>query len=325
MRIGIIGAGNIASKVAPTLLQMPEAECYAIASRDIRKAEAFRDRFGFEKAYGSYEEMLADEKTEFVYIATPHSHHARHMRLCIRYKKPFLCEKSFTMNAGEAAAVLKEAEEAGVFAADALWTRYMPSRGIIKAAVESGIVGEIKALTANLSAPVSFRERLVDPALCGGALLDVGIYPVNFALMAFGEEPERVETSCVFTERGVDAFNTVTLYYKDGRMASCVSGMLARSDRRGVFYGTKGYIEVDNVNNPGSVKAYGMNDELLTDYPLPPVISGYEYEFRECFAAIRDGLLEPPSLPHERTVAVMKLLDGIRAKWGLKYPMERDA
>lgn len=322
MKLAILGAGRIADKVSDTLKKMPEIECYAVASRELSRAQAFAEKHGYVKAYGSYEEMLRDPAVELVYICTPHSHHAEHMRMCIRYKKPMICEKAFTCNAKEAKEVIREAEEAGVFCAEAIWTRYMPSRALIREIAESGIVGKITSLSANLFYPVCDKPRILDPKLCGGALLDVGVYTLNFAVMCFGEDIERIETNCAFGPTGVDLTNSMTLYYKDGRTAFLTSGVLARSDRQGVLMGENGYILVENVNAPCAVRCYDREDNLIKEVLCPPEFSGYEYEFTECVRSVEAGLLMPPSMPHKDTVCIMELMDKCRERWGLKYPME---
>ena len=280
MKIGILGAGNIAGILAKTMAQMPEAECYAIAARSLDRAEDFRNKYGFQKAYGSYEEMLQDEQVELVYIATPHSHHYEHMKLCISYGKPILCEKAFTMNSVQAKEIVKLAKEKGIYVAEAIWTRYMPSRQIINEVIESGILGQVSMLTANLSYDIDSKERIIRPELAGGALLDVGVYTLNFALMHFGNKIDKVESSVMKTQTGVDGMETITLFYQDGRMASLTAGIYGRSDRKGIIYGEKGYLIVENINNPQSVRVYDTDDKLIREYELPEQISGYEYEIR---------------------------------------------
>ncbi len=323
MKIGILGCGSIARTIAATLTKMEEAGCYAVSSRTAEKAEAFAREYGFEKAYGSYEEMLRDPAVELVYIATPHSHHALWMAEAIRCGKPVLCEKAFTVNAKEAAQIRELAHSRGVFAAEAIWTRYMPSRAIIDEMLQSGIIGEVTALSANLSYPVFHRERLREPRLAGGALLDVGVYGINFALMHFGSAIERIESSVQMTETGVDGMESITLFYKNGRMAQIFAGILARSDRQGIFYGDRGYIVVENINNPRSVSAYDTGDRLLRKVTVPAQISGYEYEFLECMQAVREGRTESASMPLAESVHMMEVMDSIRAQWGLVYPMEK--
>lgn len=322
MKVGILGAGNIASTVSKTLIRTPGIECYAVGSRNEEKARAFAEAHSFEKAYGSYDALLSDPQVELVYIATPHSHHAACMLAAMEKGKAVLSEKAFTVNAEQAKKVMEYSRTHGVFAAEAIWPRYMPSRAVIQKTIESGIVGRIRALTANLCYPVSGNARMSDPMLAGGALLDVGVYGVNFALMHFGTDIERIETSVKMTGRGVDEMETITFFYRDGRMASITAGMTMRSDRKGIFYGEKGYIVVENINNPQSVSVYDTNDVLLSHVDTPSGITGYEYEFLECAEMLRQGKTESVSMPLAESVKMMEILDAIRAKWGMVYPME---
>lgn len=322
MNIAILGAGGIARTFANTINHTEGAVAYAIAARDIERAKAFCEEFSFEKAYGSYEEMLQDEAVELVYIATPHSHHFEHMKLCIQYGKPVLCEKAFTINETQAREILSLAKEKKVFVAEAIWTRYMPSRKIINDLLASGVIGEVKTMTANLSYVISDKERLIRPELAGGALLDVGIYCLNFAFMHFGKEIDRIESSVFMTETGVDGQETITIFYKNGKMAALTSGIYGRSDRRGVFYGDKGYMVIDNINNPRKISIYDVDDCLLQTMEMPEQFNGYEYELLEAMKSVEAGKLEPESMPHEETIYCLSKMDEIRALWGMKYPME---
>ena len=323
MKVGILGAGSIAGTVAATLKEMDHICCFAVAARDLGRAQAFAAEYGFEKAYGSYEEMLRDPDVELVYVATPHSHHYEHMKLCIDYGKPILCEKAFTMNADQARKIWAYAREKGVYIAEAIWTRYMPSRKMINDVLESGVIGKANTLTANLSYPISHKARIMQPELAGGALLDIGIYGLNFALMHFGDEIESIETSVQFTDTGVDAMETITIFYADGRMAVLTHSIYARSDRKGIIHGDKGYVVVENINNPQSISVYDVNDCLIAHYDVPKQISGYEYEFIEAAERIRAGECESNSMPMDTTVSVMELMDSIRASWGMVYPQEK--
>lgn len=322
MKIGILGAGHIAGTLAETMGQMPEVECYAVAAREIGRAEDFCKKYGFTKAYGSYEEMLNDEQVELVYVATPHSHHYEHMKLCIMHGKSVLCEKAFTMNSAQAKEIARLAQEKGVYVTEAIWTRYMPSRQIINDAIASGLLGQVSMLTANLSYDIDTKERIVRPELAGGALLDVGVYALNFALMHFGNEIAKVESSVMKTQTGVDGMETITLSYQDGRMASLTAGIYGRSDRKGIVYGEKGYLVVENINNPQSVRIYDANDELVKEYEVPEQISGYEYEIRECIEQIKKGATESLSMPLQTSIEVMEMMDGLRKQWGIQYPGE---
>lgn len=322
-KIGILGAGHIAATLADTMAKMPEAECYAVASRSYERAKSFAQEHGFEKAYGCYEELVQDPGVELIYIATPHSHHYAHMKLCIEHGKPVLCEKAFTMNGGQAERIRRLAVEKKVFAAEAMWTRYMPSRRLIEELLDSGVIGRVYALTANLSYVINHKERLMKPELAGGALLDVGVYGLNFALMFSGTDVERMESSVQMTETGVDGMETITLFYADGRMAVITAGLYARSDRQGVFYGDKGYMIVENINNPQSVSVYDLSDKLVKCVKVPAQISGYEYELRECMEAVRQGRTEAASMPLKDSVEIMHRMDDLRSSWGLVFPQER--
>ena len=322
MKIGILGAGKISHSVVPAMIALEEIECYAVASRDCEKARAFAQQYGFQKAYGSYEEMLRDPEVELVYVATPHSHHYEHMMLCMEHGKAVLCEKAFTMNAKQAAKIKEYANEHGIFAAEAIWPRYMPSRKIIDDVIASGIIGKVNTLTANLSYVIHQVPRIYEPALAGGALLDIGVYGINFALMHFGTDIERVESSVQMTSTGVDAMETITIFYKDGRMAVLTHSIYARSDRKGIIHGDLGYIVVENINNPQSVSVYDVNDQLIASYPVPDQINGYEYQFAECARALKEGRTESWSMPLADSVYMMKLMDSLRAQWGMVYPQE---
>lgn len=324
MKLGIIGAGNISAVTAPTMAALPEIECAAVASRSLQKAEDFAQKHGFAKAYGSYEALLRDPEIELVYIATPHSHHYEHMMLALEHGKHILCEKAFTLNAAQAKKVRDCAARRGLYVAEAIWPRYMPSRTIIDRVLASGVIGRPNILTANLSYVIHQNRRIVDPALAGGALLDVGVYGLNFVLMHFGTEIERVESSVRMTETGVDGMETITIFYKDGRMAVLTHGIYARSDRKGIIYGDKGYLVVENINNPRSVSVFDLRDRLIETHEIPPQISGYEYEFAEAVRCIRAGKTESDSMPLAHTVQVMELMDHIRRRWGLVYPQEKE-
>ncbi|MBQ8823312.1 MAG: Gfo/Idh/MocA family oxidoreductase [Lachnospiraceae bacterium] len=323
MKIGVLGTGGIVKSVTKTLKQMKDVECYAIASRTLERAEEAAKEYGYAKAYGSYEELVQDPAVELVYIGTPHSRHFDDMKLCVENGKPVLCEKAFTMNGQQAREIARLSEEKGVFVAEAIWTRYMPSRKLIQDTLDSGIIGKVSTLTANLSYTISQNYRIVAPELAGGALLDVGVYGLNFAIMHFGEEIERIESSVQFTDTGVDGMESITLFFKDGRMAVLTHGIYSRSDRKGIFYGDKGYMVVENINNPQSISVFDQGDNLVKRIDVPKQISGYEYQFEECMKQIQLGETQSISMPLEDSVFVMDVMDSLRKQWGLVYPQEK--
>ncbi len=336
MKFAILAPGKIAESMAQTWKGLKEAlveeteqyaralgvdtsniELYAVASRSMERAQSFADKWGFERAYGSYEEMLEDEVVDLVYVASPHSHHYAHTRMCLEHGKHILLEKAFTVNANQAEELISLAREKGVLLAEAIWTRYMPSRKMIDEIVESGVIGEPVSLMANLGYPMRYKERLCKPELAGGALLDVGVYPINFAMMVFKNAVENVVTTAVMSPEGVDWTNSITLTFEGGRMAVLHSSMLSPMDRLGTIYGEKGYMEVININNCEEIRVYDNEHNRIACRKVPRQINGYEYEVLACMKAIRDGAVECEAMPHSETLKVMHLMDEIREQWNL--------
>lgn len=248
MKIGILGAGGIAATMAETLKGMKQAgddvELYAVGARDAGRASKLANEYGFEKSYGSYEELVADPQLELVYIATPHSHHCEHTKLCLTHGKHVLCEKAFAANTAQAEEMIKMAEEKKLLLTEAIWTRYMPMRRTIDEVAASGVIGKITSLSANLGYVIHQVERIMDPALAGGALLDLTVYPINFALMVFGDQITATDAMCVKTPTGVDGQDTVVFTYADGRMANLYTTIYAQTDRRGIINGDRGFIQI---------------------------------------------------------------------------------
>jgi predicted dehydrogenase len=322
MKFGILAPGNIAGKMAEAVSGIPEVERYAVASRDAERAKAFADKWNFEKAYGSYEEMLKLPELELVYVASPHSLHYTHAKTCILHGKNVLVEKPFTINAKQAEELIALAKEKGVFLAEALWTRYMPSRFMLEKLLSEKTIGEVTSLTANLGYELSGKDRLQNPELGGGALLDLGIYPINFARMVFREDVEKIQSEAVLSPRGIDWMNSITLTFGSGKMAVLHSNMLSKTDRRGMIYGTEGYLEVVNINNCEEIRVFNREDVLQQCIKVPEQINGYEYEVLSCIKALKEGITECPEMPLSETLKIMKLMDEIRAQWGMRYPCE---
>lgn len=326
MNFAILGAGHVAEKISRTINLLrksgnDEVSLYAVASRNIEKAKAFAEKYQIQNAYGSYEELVSDPRVDLVYIATPHPFHAEHARLAIDHGRNVLCEKPFTVNAKEAREIFQLAKEHDVLITEAIWTRYQPMRRIIREKVFSGVIGDPVLISANLCYDMIKKDRIAKAALAGGALLDVGIYTLNFAEMIFGR-PDHVEASSVRSEQGIDLTSSYDLSWKDGKMAVLHSSALCPSDRRGMIAGTKGYITVDNINNPEALHVFNSDHEEIETIPAPEQATGYEYEILEAMQCIRDGKKECPSMPHEETVHILELMDQIRAQLGIRYPFE---
>lgn len=268
-------------------------------------------------------ELIQDEDIDLVYIAVPHNEHYRIAKLCIENKKNVLCEKPFTVNAEETKDLLALAKENNVLITEAIWTRYMPSRKLINDVIASGIIGQVHSIQANLGYPLKDVKRMISPELAGGALLDVGVYTVNFALMVFGNDIKDIFAKAVMSDKGVDLTDSITVTWNDGKMAVLHASMMTPTDRCGFIYGEKGYICVTNINNPEAIKIYNVEHNLIKEVEIPKQVTGYEYEVLACAKAIDKNELECEAMPHKETIFVMEILDKIRNQWNMKYPFEK--
>lgn len=319
-KVGIIGAGHIAEKMATTLHGMEGVEAYAVAARQMEKAQDFASRRGFTKAYGSYEALADDQDVDLIYVATPHSLHYSHVKMCLEKGRPVLCEKAFMSNAREAADVIRLSEEKGVFLAEAIWTRYLPFRQTVRRLIDGGAIGRTSLLTAHLGYPVTHKERIMKPELGGGALLDLGVYAINFALMNFGNDIRKISSCCVKSETGIDLQDSITFEYTDGRMAQLMATACCANDRQGIINGEKGYIVLDNINNPLKADIYSSDHILVDTQYAPQQITGFEYQVQACIDAISDGRTETEFMPHSESLEVMKIMDSLRKEWGVTFP-----
>ena len=267
MRLGILGAGWIAQKMAEALKDKPHGgECHAIGSRSLDKAQAFARTNGIPKAYGSYEELVKDPDIDLIYIATPHSPHSPHTRLAIENGKPCLVEKAFTANTREAEALIDLARSKNLFITEAIWTRYMPLSMKVKELMDSGIIGEPRLLTATLCYMMEDKERILRPELCGGALLDLGVYSLNFARMYFGKDIIRTVSNCQIGPTGVDLQECISLSYRDGRMANLQAGALCLNDRyrvtRALFGNSRKALD-DALDRASRMESYEEAEEYF--------------------------------------------------------------
>jgi len=322
MRIGIIGAGWIAEKAAITLNGLANCEAYAIASRSIEKAETFAKQWEMKKAYGSYAELITDPDVDLVYVATPHSHHYDVTREALLANKPCLVEKAFMANYRQAKEIVDLSRERGVFLAEAIWTRYQPAVKMVRDLISSGRIGTPRLVTATLGYSMGDKPRIMRPDLCGGALLDLGVYALNFVRMFFDADIVSMESQCVKSQTGMDLTNAMSLVLSDGVLCNLQSSAACVGDNIGVIAGTDGNLIIDNINNPQKITVNTHDREFVEDIHVPKQITGYEYQFVACCQALIDGLLEPREMPLEETLYIMELMDGFREKWGVKYPMD---
>ena len=323
-KVGIVGAGWIAQKAAITLNGLPGLRCYAIASRSGEKARDFAARWGVEKAYGSYSAMLEDPDVDLVYVATPHSHHFDITCEALEKGYPCLVEKAFMANRKQAQAVVDLSRERKVFLAEAIWTRYQPAVEMVRKVIREGRIGEPRLITATLGYSMGDKERIMRADLCGGALLDLGVYALNFVRMFCDRPIVSIGSQCVKSDTGMDLSDAISIVLEGGVLANVQSSACCVGDNIGVIAGTEGNLIIDNINNPQTIRVNGPDRVFREELKVPPQITGYEYQFLACRDAMAQGLLEPPQMPLEETLYIMELRDGLRAEWGVRYPMDED-
>lgn len=319
LRFGLLGAGHIAGKMGKTLAFLAKEGCvetYAVASRDLAKSEKLRAEHGFAKAFGSYEEMLADGNVDAVYVATPNSLHASQVKMCLAAGKHVLCEKPFTLKTSEAAELFAEAKSRGLFLMEALWTRFMPAVGLIRDVIASGEIGEPRFLNGIFALDLAWKDRVTDPKLGGGALLDLGIYPINFADMFFGLAGAEVSSAAVLSPEGVDDQSVITLKYPDGRMASLSTSMTAAYGTTSRIAGTKGCIDMPMLTTCQEFTVKVGRDGAERKVACPFDCNGYEYEVRAMAEAIRQGRTECNEMPPSKTLEITAFMEKLRAGWG---------
>nr|WP_297706657.1 Gfo/Idh/MocA family oxidoreductase [uncultured Butyrivibrio sp.] len=321
-KIAIMGTGKIASIMADTIKSTKGVVCYAVGSRNQETANKFASEYGIKKAYGSYAELVSDPKVDLVYVATPHSEHYENVKLALSAGKNVICEKAFMLNERQAKEIFEYAESKKLFVTEAMWTRYMPMRAKLNEVIGSNVIGEPTMLTANLGYNISAKDRINLPELGGGALLDLGVYTLNFASMVFGNDVTDIASICTFNNLGMDMQDSITLRYKDGKMAVLNATALGLSDRSGVIYGSKGYIVVDNINNIDAITVYDNEYKKIANYKRPRQITGYEYEIEACVKALDEGWLECPEMPHSETLKMLNMMDFIRKSNNIKFPGE---
>ena len=324
MRVGIIGTGWIAEKAAITLNGLKECEAFAVGSRKQDTADAFAKKWNIKRAYGSYSELIADPDVDLVYVGTPHSHHFDVTRDALLAGKPCLVEKAFMANARQTEEIINLAKERRVFIAEAIWTRYQPAVKMIRNLIANGRIGEPRLVTATLGYSMGDKPRIMRPDLCGGALLDLGVYALNFARMFFPTEIVSIDGTCVRSKTGMDLTNAMTLVLKDGMLCNLQSSAACVGDNIGVIAGTEGNLIIDNINNPQTITVNGPDRVYIETIRVPQQITGYEYQFQACRQALIDGLLEPREMPLNETLYIMQLMDGLRKKWDVRYPMDED-
>ena len=319
---GILGPGGIAQAFAKDLTFIEGHTIGAVGSRSIANAEKFANTFGG-TAYGSYEELVADSSIDAIYVATPHPAHHDNVILALNAGKPVLCEKPFAVNAKQAQAMVDAAAKNKVALMEAMWARFLPHYAKVREIVASGVLGPILSIHADHGQRLADQgiARLVDPQLAGGALLDLGIYPISFAHMILGN-PTSITSKAVMTDRGVDAQTSMIFSYDNGAQAVLTTTMIEQTPCRAVVAGLHGWLEIDRTfYNPASMRVI-LNDGSVTEYPSAYTGHGLREQAESFKQIVQSGAVESKVLTWKDTVDIMKSMDTVRSQIGLKYPFE---
>ena len=319
---GILGPGGIARAFAKDLNFIQGHTIAAVGSRSLENAQKFAETFGG-TAYGSYEELVGDPTVDAIYVATPHPAHHDNVILALNAGKPVLCEKPFAVNAKEAQAMVDAAARNSVALMEAMWARFLPHFTKVREIVDSGVLGPILSIHADHGQRLADQgiARLIEPELAGGALLDLGIYPVSFAHMILGN-PAHITSKAVMTEKGVDAQTSMIFTYDSGAQAVLTTTMVEQTPCRAVVAGLNGWLEIDRTfYNPAAMRVV-LNDGTVTEYPNTYTGHGLREQAETFKQLVRSGKLESDILTWADTVDIMKSLDTVREQIGLKYPFE---
>lgn len=308
INFAVIGPGNIAEVVLNSIKGKVDIVNYAVASRDIDRANRFKEKHGFLKAYGSYEELYKDSNIDLVYIATPHAFHYEQMIECIKNKKNIICEKAFTIGAKQAKEVLDLAKTYGVFITEAMVPAYLPSRILIKELLDSKEIGDLVSYNGVFANNLMHVERVVNKSLGGGALFDIGIYPLYFAISTFGTD-FKIEDVNIKALNGVDLTTIFTLKYPNGFNATIYTSVEEDCGIYADIIGTQGRIHIENVARPSKIIIYDLDDNVIKVIDSIRPIPGYEYEFQAAVDAIKNKRLECEQMRHQDTLILMKTMD----------------
>lgn len=321
IRWGILSTGHISHRFAEALQVLPEAEVQAVASRSELSAEKFARDFGIPNAHGSYKALAEDPEVDVVYIGTPHSLHLENSLLCMRAGKSVLCEKALTINAREAEEMIRVAREENVFLMEAMITRHVPLVRKVLDWIERGRIGEVRMLRASRCARGDFHpsRRHLNPELGGGSLLDVGVYVISFASMIFQRVPEQVLGLAHIGEIGSDEQGAALLKYDQGEIADLSFALRTKAVNEAFIFGTEGYIKLDEVFALAPKATLYNNDQVSEVIEEPVLVRGLVHEAEEVMRCMKEGLKESPRMPLEESLQIMRIMDQIRAPWGLRY------
>jgi len=323
IRWGIIGTGAIAKKFAAALNALSDAKLVAIGSRSQRAADSFAAQFNIPHPHGSYEALVNNAEVDAVYVATPHSCHRDNALSALQAGKAVLVEKPFTINAAQAEYLIDFARSTNLLLMEGMWTRYLPLYVNLREMLAKGAIGDVRLLTGDFGFKVGpqANPRLLDPARGGGALLDIGIYPVSFSSMIFSA-PSQIIGAATLGPTGVDEQNAIILGHPQGQLAVLSCSFQANASMEVTLMGTTGRLRIHAPAWKSTTMTLSRNDKPDEVHQFPFELNGFQFEAVEFMNCLRSGKLESPIMPLDETLSIMKTLDTLRSQWGLKYPME---
>lgn len=318
LRVGVIGLGSIFSRVMTDFHNARNCELYAVAARDIDRARAAALKYGAKRFFGSYEELAECPDVDMVYVATPHSFHREHTLMCLANGKHVLCEKAFAMNGREAREMTGFAREKRLFIMEAMWTRFMPAMEKLRQLHTTGELGEIHHITADFGYAANYdpESRIFAPGLGGGALLDVGIYPLSVCAMLLGTEVEEIQSQCVPAPSGVDARTSMQLRYASGATAQLMSAIDVNGTSRMTVYARRAMVEIPDFWHATRLIINGK------EMKFPDENEGHHHQFVHAADMIAAGRTSSDIMPPEETVRLMDIMTGVRLANGIRYTGE---
>ena len=322
----ILGCGRIAGKFAADLQLVTDAELYAVASRDLEKAKAFAAQYPAQHIYGSYEALVNNPEIDVIYVATPHSHHHEHTLLCLRHNKAVLCEKAFAINAAQVREMVTESRNRKVFLMEAMWTKFLPHYNKVRSMIADGKLGELQSIQVNFGflPPQPPAQRIFDPWLGGGTLLDIGIYNV-FLVQSILGKPNHIQAIMKRASTGVDEQLAVQFQYSSGAVAQLLSSFTSNLQTDANIAGNGGRIRLTSrfYEPSASIEYYPERVDSMQTIPVNKEPGwGYHHQIRHVQECLRQGLTESPVMTHQDSIDLMETMDAIRREVGLVYPVE---
>lgn len=317
---GIIGLGKIAHKFSQDLLLVEDANLYGVASREINKAKDFANKYQADNFYGSYKDLTNDPNIDVVYIATPHIHHCEYTLMALEAGKAVLCEKAFGMDKAEVQKMIAKASEKKLFLMEALWTRFIPGTEKVLELLNSGLVGDIKSVRADFGFKANYdpKERLFNKKLGGGALLDIGIYPVFLSLLTLGF-PKEIIASAMMSPTNVDSTILMLFNYNNQATAILDANLAVDTPTEAWLHGTKGSLKMHSrFHHTESISHY-KDHELVETFEVKYKGNGYYHEIKEVMNCLQKSKIESDKMPLSFSLKLIDLLDKIRKEIGLTY------